>query len=407
MTSTYRLLSLLAASGCSFQGASGDRPDSAIPPDASLDGAADSQSNTCQTWTPFEGPNDPCASNLGTPVELVLDVDDATLDTGTGMLSLGGQLVELPGLVVTRVSGGNLRVVNLSRLVIGVDRTLTITGGMAPLMFVHGDVSIAGTLDASALPPAVAVGPAPGASSGLCANPVRSNGRKGDDATNNNRGGGGGGGAAFVDDGGDGGQGDGPIDGGNGGTKIILPTPFRGGCAGGRGGDDNDNGTNEGGLGGGGGGAIGISARGAINVDGTIRANGASGAGGGLRAGGGGGGSGGIIVLDGTAVTSGASSALCVNGGAGGEGGDDNSGQPGTPPTCSATPAPGGTGGADNGGDGGTGAAGVQAMGNPGNNANLGANPSGGGGGGGGGIGHIFVNQRAGQSLRDATGIHR
>ena len=203
---------------------------------------------------------------------------------------------------------------------------------------------------------------------------------------------GGGAGGSFGSTGGGGGQGAGG-GGGAGGTAgaVVSVTFLRGGCAGGPGGMGG--GQSAGALGPSGG-AIALYAGSqiALTATGAIYAAGAGGGAGseqGTKGGGGGGGSGGLIVLDAPAIQ--ILGTIAANGGAGGGGGDGGSGSPGADGSTAQymTTAQGGAPqGLNQGGRGGNGAT----VGNP---AQVGSVPgiggNGGGGGGGGGTGILWI----------------
>jgi hypothetical protein len=397
---------LLGVAACGFEGKGNglSSPDAATPDSPSQLG--------CTTWTPFDGVMDPCSAALEMPVDLAISAADATYNTTTGDYIVGGITGALPGMVMTRASGGSLRIVNLKSLQVAAGRKLTLTGTNAVLFLVHGDVTITGTIDASAARPVDQTTSGPGAESALCSSGTPTSlGKVGSQSDNANKAGGGGGGGAFGDDGGDGGDGEGAIAKGARGALSSDNLPLRGGCAGGRGGDNNNNAANEGGLAGGGGGAVGISARGAISVTGKIQANGASGLGAKVTnatggGGGGGGGSGGTVALDGRTVSIGPNAGLCANGGAGGEGSSSlKDGNPGTDATCTTAVALGGKDGTATAGDGGDGGAGLKRAGSNGKNGTNSNGVEGGGGGGGGGVGRILLRSRTGGVVNNSTAV--
>lgn len=396
----WMVLSSMALVGaCGFEGSGrGALPDGGqVLPDGSTMTDGMPSPVPCTAWTTFFASLDPCATDLGTPVPLTVSAD-STLNTMTGMLTTGGSSVLLPGKVVSRALGGDVRVFNVTELRLMPNVRLAFTGGRGALLLVHGDATIDGTLDGSArLAELVS---APSADTPAC----EGQGTGGDGtAASGNLAGGGGGGAGFGEPGGDGG------DGGNGGTKGLkgnqsADAVWRGGCHGGAGGDDDLTAGEQGGRGGGGGGGVAISARGAISVkaSGAAMVNGApGGAGATARAGAGGGGSGGGLVLDGASVT--VNGRLCANGGGGGEGGGPGANSnPGPPVLCVEQRALGGMGGPGNGGDGGLGGARAAKDGGPGNPGN-GAN--GGGGGGGGAVGKVFLRTRTGTPTLGASSV--
>jgi hypothetical protein len=219
-----------------------------------------------------------------------------------------GQAEPVP-VVRTQSSGPDVVIIPLSGLTVASGSTLRLQGDRPVILAVFGDVSIAGTVDASGS------GTTPGAGGNWSCGSS-----KGGDSTNNDctSGSSGAGGGGFGTAGGRGGSGGGGNRGSGGvarGNTDIVP--LYGGCLGGQvfHGDGSDP------VGGGGGGAVQISAAGTLTVSGAVRANGGVGAEGscGNEAGGAGGGSGGAILLEGTAVsTSGAT--ITANGGDGGDG---------------------------------------------------------------------------------------
>lgn len=396
----HRTVVLSMIAGCGFTGR--EAPDANQGSDAPVLGDAPIESR-CETWTPFDGPPDPCASSLGAPADLSIE-GNASYNTGSGVLTVNGMTTTLPGTTLPRTTAGDLRVVNLSGLRVAAGAKLTVTGTLAVLFLVHGDVTVAGTIDGSALPPAQLQIAAPGAESLLCNAPILSLGSAGMKGTDDKDAGGGGGGGGFGEAGGNGGDGFGRRLKGAKGAKSNDYRPLRGGCSGGRGGDNEDDESNDAGLPGGGGGGLAISARGMISVTGTILANGASGRGGAsMAAGGGGGGSGGTIALDGARVGLAPTAALCANGGGGGEGSGGAIGNSGQLVNCTIGQTGGGATGSEIGGDGGAGGAVMQPS---GSNANNGANAmglEGGGGGGGGGVGWILLRARSPGGLNNTS----
>lgn len=383
---------------CGFSGSgNGAIPDGGSPPP---DGApmTDGMPSPvpCTRWTTFFASLDPCAADLGVPMPLIVSAD-STLNTMTGMLTTSSGSVLLPGKVLGRPLGGEVRVVNVKSLRIMPGVRLAFSGSRGALLLVHGDATIEGTLDGSAR--LAELLSAPGADTAACEG--QGTGENGT-ASSGNLAGGGGGGAGFGEPGGDGG------DGGNGGPKGVKGSKsgdsvWRGGCHGGAGGDDDLVAGEQGGRGGGGGGGVAISALGAIvvNASGAAMVNGAPGGAGTGRAGGGGGGAGGGLVLDGNAVT--VNGRLCANGGGGGEGGGPGSNSnPGQPVLCVEARAVGGSGGPNNGGDGGLGGSRAAKDGGPGDPGN---GTNGGGGGGGGGVGKVFLRTRTGTPALGASSI--
>jgi len=340
----------------------------------------------------------PCDAALGAPGDLTLSAGAYVLDTDSGQLS-GALTQSLPGALIAQVPGPMMRVVNLGHLSIASGATVSVTGTHPLVFVVHGTATIAGTLDVSARSDVITglSTAGPGADdTGACTGGV---GVDGGPATGTG-GGGGGGGGGFGDLGGNGGNGGGGGSGprgvrGNVAGDMTL-VPLRGGCPGGHGGAAAAPYPGPGGRAGNGGGALEVTARGGIDVSGTLKA---AGSGGGppplnmllVNGGGGAGGSGGAILLDGDTVHVETSGALCANSGGGGEGGQGGATSAfGADGTCSATfAAPGGMVQAD-GGDGG---AGGRLGATLGQNGMSGIN-SAGGGGGGGGVGRIRVRER-------------
>ncbi len=412
------MVSSLAA--CNFPVPKGSGPDSGpggdggtidAMSDAPVDGPVDGPAGMCTTWTPVDPDVMPCAADLGTKAELILD-GNATLNTDTGVLDLGsGNTTNLPGKTLTRTGYPTLRIINLSTFQVNATRTLTLTGSNAVLFVVHGDATIAGTITASAALPVLPAVKMPGADSARC--DATRTGGTGTQADNGGNAGGGGGGGALGGNGGLGGSGFGNRAGGTASMLDAEHVPLRGGCAGGRGGDNDDNGSNEGGLPGGGGGAFAISARGNITVATTasLRANGAPGlggerAGGRGRAGAGGGGAGGTIALDGATVTLVGAPSLCAKGGGGGEGSsDNNAGGRGQDVGCNLTPARGGSLGSMVSGDGGDGGSNPDPGGAAGVDGEEVMNVEGGGGGGGGGAGKILLRSRPAGGITVGTAV--
>ncbi len=404
-----------AVGGCGFQGKSSSSPDAGadalVMQDARPVDAMPDAGPTCTTWTPVDPDVMPCAADLGTKAELLLD-GNATLNTDTGVLDRGGgDTTNLPGKTLARTGYPTLRIINLSTFQVNATRTLTLVGNNAVLFVVHGDATIAGTITASAALPVLPAVKMPGADSARC--DATRTGGTGTQADNNNRAGGGGGGGALGGNGGPGGVGFNDRAGGTAGALDAEHMPLRGGCSGGRGGDNEFNGSNQGGLPGGGGGAFAISARGTITIEATasLRANGAPGlggqrAGGVGRAGGGGGGAGGTIALDGATVTLIGAPTLCAKGGGGGEGSSDNgTGNDGAAVGCDLTLATGGSGGSMVSGDGGNGGSNPDPGGTAGVDGEEVMNVEGGGGAGGGGAGKILLRSRPAGGVTIGTAV--
>lgn len=261
----------------------------------------------------------------------------------------------------------------MSALDVPSGSTLAATGTHSLVLLVDGDVDIAGTVDVAAS--------AGGAAGGAPAGDGDGPGAGGRGAGSPDGGGGGGG---LGSTGGDGG----PMTPGPGGPVVgnISLVPLVAGSGGGGGGSP-------GGGGGRGGGAVQISARGSINVSGTINACGQGGDGGTIEmimdmttgeitiatGGGGGGGSGGSVLLEAHAVS--IDGIVAANGGAGGQGSfTDDSQVDGADGDPEVVPAPS-TGG-NNAGGAGSGLDGVAGDGLTDTE----------GGGGGGGAGRIRIN---------------
>jgi len=224
--------------GCGFQSNAAKDASIDAPPDAPPDAP-------CMTWDALNlSPNvTPCDKSLGTPQGLTLAAGAYMLDTESGLLS-GALTQQLsPVALIAQASGPMVRVVNLDQLSIASGATVSVTG-MHPLVFVvHGDATIAGTIDVSARSDAItglSTG-GPGADDAVkCAGGVGTDGI----ASTGTGGGGGAGGGGFGSTGGDGGAGNGGGKGGNGvngntngnanGNAMLVP--LRGGCSGGHGG---------------------------------------------------------------------------------------------------------------------------------------------------------------------------
>jgi len=341
----------------------------------------------------------PCDAALGVPADLSLAAGAYTIDTDSGQLS-GAMTALLPGALIAPSSGSLMvRVVNLGRLSIMSGATVSITGTHPLVFVVHGDATIAGTIDVSARSDII-IGlstAGPGADdAGACTFGIGADGM----ASMGTGGGGGAGGGGFGDSGGFGGDGNGGGHGMHGAqgsaTSNTTLVPLRGGCPGGHGGAAVGPPSGPGGRAGNGGGALEVTAQGVILVSGTLKA---AGSGGGappypivlVNGGGGAGGSGGAILLDGDTVHVEAPGALCANGGGAGEGGQGGAQSDfGKDGTCSATVAA--SGGMIN-GDGGNGGNGGRIFTTAGQPGSSGFNNAGGGGGGG-SVGRIRVRER-------------
>jgi len=329
--------------------------------------AAGPDAVSCVPWNALNVT--PCDAALGDPHDLTLLATGAyTLDTDSGQLS-GAMTASLPGALIAPFSGSLMvRVVNVGQLSIASGATVSITGTHPLVFVVHGDATIAGTIDVSARSDVITglstVGP--GADdAGACTGGSGADGQ----AATGTGGGGGAGGGGFGDLGGYGGDGNGGGHGVHGAqgsaTGNTTLVPLRGGCAGGHGGAGTvaSGGTptsGPGGRAGNGGGALEVTARAVIDVSGMLKA---AGSGGGpppivqlVNGGGGAGGSGGALLLDGDTVHVEASGRLCANGGGGGEGGQGGATSAfGEDGTCSATAAARGGMADPDGGNGGNG----------------------------------------------------
>jgi hypothetical protein len=205
------------------------------------------------------------------------------------------------GFTSTTRTADGLCVVQAGDVVIAAGATLQVSGDRPLVILAAGDVTIEGTLDASA------TGSTPGPGGGASSGGPMPGGAGGASFVEQAAGGGGGG---LQGSGGRGGDAVG-YSGGPGGTGSAI-AGLRGGSGGGV----------QGGVGAGaGGGAIQISAGGAIVVRGTISAGGGGGPGGpGAMFGGAGGGSGGTIVLEAAEVDLGVARIVAPGGGGGGGG---------------------------------------------------------------------------------------
>lgn len=366
------ILLLLCATGCAFdpRGAAPVADD--VPPDP--DAAPDA--------VPVED-----IHHLEAAEERLGDADltiatAVTLDTGTLAVTAG----PADGITLAAIAqdggGPELAVLRVRDLVIESGAVLRATG-TRPLVILARSVRIEGTITVAARNRAAGAG---GAS------PGEGTGRGGDGTRTNTFRDSGGGGGAFGDVGGAGGN-------------IISETDAAGGMpygdamlttlAGGSGGGSASGGGCTQDLPGAGGGALQIYA--AVQI--VIPAGGALDAGGG---GGGrgrscwdqytagrGGGSGGAIYLQTPAID--LAGTLAANGGGGGGGGAGSDATGGADGTISALPAAGGeSGGSDYGSPGGPGGAGATPASAGGNNADGWGN----GGGGGGSVGRIVLRTR-------------
>lgn len=274
-----------------------------------------------------------------------LNCGTTTVNTSTTPATLTNWCGTQPvPLVQTQSSGPDMVVIPLAGLIVSSGSTLRVIGSRPLVLAVRGNVTVDGTIDANAS------GSTPGAGGNWSCG--GSAGGNGSGSASFGAGGGGGGGGAFGTAGGRGGHGDNTSNEGAGGSARGTTNikPLYGGCPGGNGGGCSS-------VGGAGGGAIQISVSGMLDVNGTIRANGAAGASGCSTEGGGaGGGSGGAILLEaGSRDTSG--STITANGGNGGDGNGllNGSGSNGSTSSGSASSAGGDASGAGGGAGGGYG----------------------------------------------------
>lgn len=346
----------------------------------------------CAPWDWSPSDVDPCA--LDVVGDGIVVTGRATFDTDSGVLvdAVGAEHMPPSVLLAGSDTAPARRVISVAGLVIESGAVLRILGEAALVVLVHGDATIAGSIDVSASVEADgSSSPGPGAAPfGACTAGRASDGQ---DATDPDGGGGGGGGGAFGRDGGDGGDGDGDGHGARGAKGAAngndLLVPLRGGCAGGDGGSGISAGTS--GSGGAPAGAVQLVVRDVLIVRGTLRSAGAGGRGGNdPRGGGGGGGSGGGIFLEAGELAIEAPGRLCANGGSGGEGASGSSnGADGELGNCDERSGARTTDSGHGGGDGGDGGyvgsnSGNGEYGSPGSSG-------GGGGGGGGGTGRIHL----------------
>jgi hypothetical protein len=309
-----------------------------------------------------------------------------TIDTDAGTMTSGTTAVVFPpGVsfqVVNQSGEPSIGVFVLDSLFIDAGAVVRVRGERALAIAAQGDVSIHGTLEASALGARAGSGGFDGGSPGTTADGF---GPGGGLSSSEHAGGGGGGFFASGGGGGDGddGNNDGGIQGAAYGEANLIP--LVGGSGGARGGGAG------GGAGGGGGGAIQISSRQTILVSATgkIVCAGAGGEGGDTDDGGGGGGAGGAILLEARDLE--VLGTLSVNGGGGGAGSPDNQAENGLDGGTLAS-VRGGRAGSP-GSDGGNGGAGGTAAGGAGDPAGDGA------GGGGGSGGRIYVRSAVAAKL--------
>lgn len=298
-------------------------------------------------------------------------------------------------LQVLSPKGAPVATLRVRDIDLGADSELAIDGTVPVSLVVDEGVKILGRVVVNA-----------GANPTACKD-AGASGKKGTSIKRTDRGAGGGGGGGRAMAGGKGGNGYGPIEGGDGG-KALSGRLF-GGCPGGAGGDNTAVTQNQGGSAGRGGGAISIYARKNIEIAGQIMANGTGGGGGTRRGGGGGGGAGGTIYLDGQEIrlhrppTGG--TPLCANGGGGGEGGyQDGKGGNGADGGCVTSRAPGGAKSTSS-GNGGLGGALLVIAGTAGGNGRSISGVEGGGGGGGGSAGRIWIRARTSLVFEDNTQV--
>jgi hypothetical protein len=390
------LLLLFALTACAYHGrdVADDTGDDDVPADAPIDGLVDP---TCADLWDYAPSNfEPCPAGGIVHGPLTLTPGIYVFNPMTGVLDQDGTpVMTLP------TTGTSPRVLAIGGLVVESGAFLHVGGSTPLIIAVHGDATLAGTIDASA----VATRPGPGGDT--CA------GSAGTNATEVAQwsAGGGGGGGAFGTIGAAGGHGDTEL----GQPKIpggaemsaqgeSMLVPLRGGCGGGGGGEEDPRCSSSGtpGTGGGGGGAIQVSVRDGFVLEATaqVAANGGGGsegingtfAGGWhVGVGGGGGGSGGGILLESATMSVAPTAILCANGGGGGGGTHNNDGviDPGSDGICVLGAAPGGSG------ERGDGGAGAFAGSNPVTGTG-GSRQDDGGGGGGGGAGRIRVRAAIG-----------
>lgn len=319
---------------------------------------------------------------------------DIELSTLTGQVKVDGAVVRASGSAGTSVSGVYWEAVSqgsslpaialfgVGALELQAGGTLTVTGSRATLIYASEQVTLEGTLSASAGRPAAAPGGfAGGSANNDAASCFGGGGKKGSlggcTSPACESGGGGGGRKASGGNGGipaPNGTPGGAGGASNGGSSLV---PLYGGCGGGGGGGAAS------GDGGGGGGAVQISTSGALVVTGSgvISMPGAGGEKGYFSdyQGGAGGGSGGAILLEGATVQ--VQGVLAANGGGGGS---EQNGEDGT---ASAAAAQGGPTGINTGAGGAGGATATETGG-----AGVGGTAKNDGGGGGGAAGRIRIN---------------
>ena len=276
------------------------------------------QTAACLTFAPSNF--DPTPINWSATPQTTLNCGTTTVDTtdpdGTGPLvaTITNWCGTAPVPVVqNQTSGPQVVIIPVRGLTVSSGNTLRLLGPRPVILAVDGAATINGVIDASAS------GTTPGAGGNWSCGSSQGGNGSGDTARFGGASGGGGGG--FGTSGGKAGTADtdgSSSAGGNGGGTRGSSTlsPLIAGCAGGQGGDCST-------AGGAGGGGVQLSVSGLLDVNGTIRANGAAGAtpcGSNDEGGGTGGGSGGAILLEATTLdTSG--STLQANGGNGGANG--------------------------------------------------------------------------------------
>lgn len=295
--------------------------------DSDADGVADckdgcpedgTKTGPCLTYAPANF--NPKTIDWSAQPSTTLNCGTTTIDTsdpdggGSQVATLSNWCGTAPTPMVQSQSGGpDVVLIPLHGFTLASGNTLRVIGSRPLILAIDGDATIDGTVDANAS------GTTPGAGGNWsCAG---SQGGNGSGSTARFGGASGGGGGGFGTKGGNAGTADtdgSSSAGGGGGNSRGSSTliPLYGGCAGGQAGDCAT-------AGAAGGGALQISAGGALDINGTVRANGGNGAtpcGSSDEGGGTGGGSGGGIFLEGLTVdTSGAT--IQANGGSGGRNG--------------------------------------------------------------------------------------
>jgi hypothetical protein len=362
--------------------------------DAGPDGLA-----ACAGWHP-EG-FDPCALTIAA-ASVTLDGPTYVYNSAVGALYDADNHTLVQSIqTIDGADGTPIAVLSIGRLTVSAAARLSVVGPRPVLIVSWSTITVDGTIDAGShlgitrAPEHIAqtVQYGAGANQGCAADA----GQDGADATTT-AGSGGGGGGGWHGAGGPGGRGGGAsaVAGGTGGQPGAL-AGMRGGCPGGSSGAAGmvatppaQQGSRA--LGGAGGGAIRLVARDAIDVHGTISANGAGGAGAPTNSacGGGGGGAGGYLGFEAPAVA--LAGTITANGGGGGGGGSvgtSGAGNDGGDGTAGTTPAPGGGIAASGCGQAGGGGAAAAAL--DGTAAASADTCSGGGGGGGGASGFIVI----------------